>query len=126
MTSGSAFSCFDLTWMKWMSTPSISVVNCGTAFRRCATRPKSYSFAQYFASAFIAASWTPLRAVVDQLLGRPARLGDAPAEVVEVLLLELDLKGTDVGGGLDGGHQIPPLWIGQSDGTLCATGVTKW
>ena len=32
MISGSAFSCSDWTWMKWMSTPSISVVNCGRAF----------------------------------------------------------------------------------------------
>ena len=31
MISGSASSCDDLTWMKWMSTPSISVVNCGKA-----------------------------------------------------------------------------------------------
>ena len=46
MISGNAFSCADFTWMKWMSTPSISVVNCGSAFSRVATRPKSYSFAQ--------------------------------------------------------------------------------
>jgi hypothetical protein len=26
MISGNAFPCSDLTWMKWMSTPSISVV----------------------------------------------------------------------------------------------------
>ena len=32
MISGNAFSCRDLTWMKWISTPSISVVNCGSAF----------------------------------------------------------------------------------------------
>ena len=31
MISGSAFSCADFTWMKWMSTPSISVVNWGKA-----------------------------------------------------------------------------------------------
>jgi hypothetical protein len=31
MISGSAFSCFDLTWMKWMSTPSICVMCCGSA-----------------------------------------------------------------------------------------------
>ena len=31
MISGNAFSCCDLTWMKWMSTPSISVVNWGKA-----------------------------------------------------------------------------------------------
>ena len=28
--SGSAFSCFERTWMKWMSSPSISVMNCGS------------------------------------------------------------------------------------------------
>ncbi len=27
--SGSAFSCDETTWMKWTSSPSISVVNCG-------------------------------------------------------------------------------------------------
>jgi hypothetical protein len=32
MISGSAFSCGDLTWMKWTSSPSIPVVNCGSAF----------------------------------------------------------------------------------------------
>ena len=32
MISGSAFSCRDLTWMKWMSRPSISVRNWGRAF----------------------------------------------------------------------------------------------
>ena len=31
MISGSAFSCRDLTWMKWMPRPSISVLNCGSA-----------------------------------------------------------------------------------------------
>ena len=46
MTSGNAFSWRDFTWMKWMSTPSIWVVNCGSAFSRASTRPKSYSFAQ--------------------------------------------------------------------------------
>ena len=32
MISGSAFSCADFTWMKWMSRPSISVLNCGSPF----------------------------------------------------------------------------------------------
>jgi hypothetical protein len=41
MISGNAFSCFDRTWMKWMSTPSISVVNCGWAFSLASTLPKS-------------------------------------------------------------------------------------
>ena len=29
--SGSASACWERTWMKWMSSPSISVVNCGSA-----------------------------------------------------------------------------------------------
>ena len=32
MISGIAPACGDLAWMKWTSTPSISVVNCGSAF----------------------------------------------------------------------------------------------
>ena len=31
MISGMASSCLERTWMKWISTPSISVVNCGSA-----------------------------------------------------------------------------------------------
>jgi hypothetical protein len=32
MISGSAFSCRERTWKKWISTPSIAVMNCGQAF----------------------------------------------------------------------------------------------
>ena len=32
MISGIGSACGDLTWMKWTSTPSISVLNCGSAF----------------------------------------------------------------------------------------------
>ena len=46
MISGSAFSCGDCTWMKWMSTPSISVVNCGNAFSSASALRQSYSVAQ--------------------------------------------------------------------------------
>ena len=46
MISGSASSCGERTWMKWMSTPSISVMNCGSAFSRASRRPKSYSVVQ--------------------------------------------------------------------------------
>ena len=41
MISGRAPSWFDLTWMKWMSRPSISVMNCGRAFSLSSTLPKS-------------------------------------------------------------------------------------
>ena len=46
MMSGSASSCPERTWMKWISTPSISVMNCGSAFSLASTLPKSYSLAQ--------------------------------------------------------------------------------
>ena len=46
MISGSASACGDLTWMKWMSTPSISVVNCGSAFSLASHACQSYSVAQ--------------------------------------------------------------------------------
>ena len=32
--SGSASSCRERTWMKWMSTPSISVTKCGRVAKR--------------------------------------------------------------------------------------------
>ena len=38
---GNASSCFERTWMKWMSTPSISVMNCGSALSRASTLRQS-------------------------------------------------------------------------------------
>ena len=32
MIKGNASGCGDFTWMKWMSTPSTSALNCGNAF----------------------------------------------------------------------------------------------
>ncbi len=46
MTNGNAFSCADFTWMKWMSSPSILVLNCGSAFSRASHRRQSYSVVQ--------------------------------------------------------------------------------
>ena len=46
MISGNAFSCGDLTWMKWMSTPSISVVNCGSALSFASIVRQSWSVVQ--------------------------------------------------------------------------------
>src|SRR5262245_21376110 len=45
--------------MKWMSRPSISVMNCGRALSCASSRPKSYSVAQYRTSFCIVASGTP-------------------------------------------------------------------
>ena len=46
ITSGNAFSCCDFTWMKWMSSPSMRVLNCGSAFIRASHRRQSCSVAQ--------------------------------------------------------------------------------
>src|SRR6478752_4914953 len=71
MISGNACSCGDSTWMKWMSTPSISVLNCGNALSLASHRPKSYCSAQYFASACVAASCTPCeRSATSSLVGQ--------------------------------------------------------
>src|SRR5262249_24162865 len=42
MMSGKASSCFERTWMKWMSSPSISVMNCGSAFSLASHLRQSY------------------------------------------------------------------------------------
>ena len=55
---GSAFSCFDFTWMKWISRPSISVMKFGYEFSRASTLRQSW-FAAYFTSCCIVASCTP-------------------------------------------------------------------
>ena len=41
MISGSASGCGDFTWMKWMSTRSISVLNCGSALSLVSSLRKS-------------------------------------------------------------------------------------
>ena len=46
MISGSTFSCGDFTWMKWMSTASISVVNCGSALSFASHFRQSYPSSQ--------------------------------------------------------------------------------
>ena len=43
-----------------------------------------------------------LRPIGDELLAGPARRRDAPAEVVDLLLWNLDVKGPDLGCGVDG------------------------
>jgi hypothetical protein len=45
-TSGKASSYCERTWMKWMSSPSISVVNCGRAFSLASHARQSYSVSQ--------------------------------------------------------------------------------
>ena len=44
--SGSAFCSADRTWMKWTSSPSMLVMNCGSAFSFASHPRQSYSVAQ--------------------------------------------------------------------------------
>src|SRR4029453_14283592 len=57
--TGSAFGCFERTWMKWMSRPSISVPKCGRAFSLASHLRQSCSLAQWRASFCIVANCTP-------------------------------------------------------------------
>ena len=89
--SGSAFACPDFTWMKWMSSPSISVLNWGSAFSFASHRRQSCSLAQYRASSLTVALCTPCdRSVTSSLLGKRApamrrrRSSRASAEVSTV------------------------------------------
>ena len=51
MISGNAFSCRERTWMKWMSTPSISVLKFGNAFSLAWHARQLYLVVQKWASA---------------------------------------------------------------------------
>ena len=46
MMIGKALGCFDRTWMKWTSTPSISVTNCGSPLRYASHSRQLYSSVQ--------------------------------------------------------------------------------
>jgi hypothetical protein len=50
-----------------------------------------------------------LRSIRDQLRGGPARRGDAPAQIDDLLLRNLDLERPNLGRGVDGGAHDPSL-----------------
>src|SRR5262249_31765335 len=60
----------------------------------------------------------PLRSIGDELLARPARRGDAPAEVVDRLLPEVHVELTDLRLACDGAHGRPP-------GLVCSVRVAR-
>src|SRR6478672_10272609 len=80
--------------MKWMLNPSSSVLNCGSALSRSATRPKSYSVDQQRARACAAANCTPCE-IGDEFLGRPTGRSDATTKVVDRLLVEVHRERLD-------------------------------
>jgi hypothetical protein len=59
MIIGSASACFERTCRKWMSRPSIVVMNWGRAFSRASSLRQSYLVCQCWTSERIASSWTP-------------------------------------------------------------------
>src|SRR5215217_8136609 len=61
----------------------------------------------------------PLRPICDELLGGPAHCSDAPAQVVDLLLWNLDVEGFDLVGGVDGAAHDDLLATAAS-GTLRA------
>src|SRR6185503_14173435 len=64
-----------------------------------------------------------LGAVVDQLLARPACRLDAAAQVVDLVLTELDVEGTDVSDGLGGGAHCA---LGSRHGSRRSSSASAW
>jgi len=62
--------------MKWISTPSISVVNCGSAFSRLDPAPVVVGRPEA-GERLDGRQLHALRPIVDELSGGPARRGDA-------------------------------------------------
>ncbi len=94
MISGSAFSCRDVTWMKWTSCPSIWVVNCGSAFRVASQAPVVVGgpvAGQFLDGGQLHA----LRPVGGEFPGGPARCGDAPPKVGDRFVVQVDVEGMD-------------------------------
>ena len=81
--------------MKWMSTPSISVVNCGSAFSLASTLRQVVVRRPVARELLHRRELHALRAIFDELLAGPARRGDAAAQVDEFLFRNLDGEGSD-------------------------------
>ena len=94
-TSGSASSCFERTWMKWMSSPSISVMKFGQGVQpRLALAPVVLG-RPVAREVLHERERHALRVVLDGLLLGPARRGDARPQVLEIRLGDLDRERAD-------------------------------
>ena len=89
---GSAFSCFERTWMKWMSSPSISVMKFGRAFSlRLAFAP--VVFGRPVAREFLhRRELHALRCIRDRFPLRPLCRVDPPAQFGEVRFRNIHMK----------------------------------
>ena len=106
--SGSAFSCRDLTWMKWISKP----VDLGHELRervqlRLARAPV-VAGAPVGHQVLDRRQLYALRPIGNELFGRPAGGRDAPLQVGQVLVRHVDLERSD--GEVGHGHapSLPP------------------
>jgi hypothetical protein len=94
--------------MKWMSTPSISVVNCGSAFSRL--DPAEFVVGRPVASEGLnRCQLHALRPIVDELFGGQARRLDAAAQVFQCLFRNVGVERTDLGCGFDTCHTHLPV-----------------
>ena len=88
--------------MKWMSTPSISVVNCGSALSLASTRAEVVVGRPVAGELLHRRQLDALRPVFYELLAGPARRLDPASQLGELLFGNLDLERTDVDCGLGG------------------------
>ena len=91
--NGSAPSCADFTWMNWMSCPSISVLNCGSAFSLASHRAPVVIDRPIVGQRLDRRQLHALRTVRDQLLGGPPHRRDPPTQLNQILFRNGDLKG---------------------------------
>ena len=78
-----------------MSSPSISVMNCGSAFSFASHLRQSYSVCPIARELLNRRKLHALRCIIDGLLIRPARGSDAPAKIVKDGIWNVDVERAD-------------------------------
>ena len=95
MISGSAFGWRERTWMKWMSSPSIVVTNCGSVFSLASAFAPVVVRAPVADQRLEACQLHALRAIGHGLFFGPTRRGDPPAEIDEGHFRDAHAKRSD-------------------------------
>ena len=105
--------------MKWMSTPSISVTNCGSSLSRSA-RLREVVLVQPVARELLhGRELHALRSISNELPRGPTRRRNALAQVIDLLLGKLGVERADRGCGLDSrAHDDLPNVVRPRDSTL--------
>ena len=107
MISGNASSCDERTWMKWMSTPSISVMNWGNAFNLASSLPSRSRWPSSARAPGSSPAARPGASATVSCSGQRVACY-APAEIVEFRLRDIGLERADLGAHFDGSHQRLP------------------